>query len=134
MELSLICLHPSDPVAESVIGVRSKWKKVCVVNFLRRQSAKKFLIMFCDCVYEELLRQCHRIIESDSQVPDITTVESEGVYFRFGGAAMCSMLHSRYTKIRRCSLNQKKKVSQEITILQQLSVHKKEDKDHVPDY
>ena len=31
-------------------------------------------------------------------------------------------------------MNQKKKVSQEITILQQLSVHQKKNKDHVPDY
>jgi len=134
MELSLVGLHPSDPIAESVVAVRSKWNKVCVVYSLRGQSAKKFLILFCDCVYEELLRQCHRIIESDVQVPDTTIVESEDVYFRFGGAAICSMLHGRYTKIKSCSLNQKEKVSQEITILQQISVHKKEDKDHVPDY
>ena len=134
MELSLIGLHPSDPIAESVVDVRSKWNKVCAVNCLQRSNAKKFLILYCDCVYEELLRQCHRIIESENQILDATSVESEDVYFRFGGAAICNMLHSRYTKLKVCSFNQKEKVSQEITILQQLSVHKTEDKDHVPDY
>jgi len=74
MELSLVGLHPLDPIAESVVAVRSKWSKVCVVYLLRGQSAKKFLILFCDCVYEELLWQCHRIIESDIQVPDTTVV------------------------------------------------------------
>ena len=44
------------------------------------------------------------------------------------------MLHNRYTKIKLWPLNQKDWVSQEITVLQQLSVHRKEDKDHVPDY
>ena len=134
MELSLIGLHPSDPVAESVVGVRSKWNKVCVEYCLQKSDAKKFLILFCDSVFEELLRQCHRIIEPSNQILDSASVESEDVYFRFGGAAICSMLHSRYAKIKSCSLNQKEQVSQQITILQQLSVHKTEDKDHVPDY
>ena len=75
--------------------------------------------------------QDHR---AENQILDATSVESKDVYFCFGGAAICNMLHSRYTKIKVCSFNQKEKVSQEISILQQLSVHKTEDKDHVPDY
>ena len=47
---------------------------------------------------------------------------------------MCSTLHNRYTKIKNCASSQKDKVLQEITILQQFSVHRKEDKDHVPEY
>jgi len=47
---------------------------------------------------------------------------------------MCSMLHNRYTKIKSCVSSKKDNVSQEITILQQLGVHRKEDKDHVPEY
>ena len=46
---------------------------------------------------------------------------------------MRNVLHSRYTKIKSCPLNQKDRASQEIIVLQQISVHKKEDKDHVPD-
>ena len=135
MELSLIGLHPSDPVAECIVSIRSQWGKVCTENCLQKSNAQKFLILFCDCVYEELLRQCHRVIEPDSQIPDDPTgAESDDVYFRFGGAATCTMLHSSYTKIKSCSLNQKEKVSQEITILQQLSVSKTEDKKNVPDY
>ena len=91
------------------------------------------MILFCDCLYEELLWQCHRIIEPNVQAPDSST-DSKDVYFRFRCAVMCSMLPKRYTKIKSCSLSQKDKVSQEITILQQLSVHRKENKDHVPEY
>ena len=69
MELSLIGLHSSDPIAESLVDVRSKWNKVCAVNCLQRSNAKKFLILYCDCVYiyEELLWQCHRIIEQKTK-------------------------------------------------------------------
>ena len=80
------------------------------------------------------LHQCHRIIEPDIQASELCSEDSEDVYYRFGGWTMRSMLHNRYTKIKSCPLNQKDIVSQEITVLQQLSVHKKEDKDHVPDY
>ena len=44
------------------------------------------------------------------------------------------MLHNRYAKIKACPSNQKDRVLLEITVLQQLSIHKKENKDHVPDY
>ena len=70
------------------------------------------------------------MIEPSVEVLD-SSADSEDVYFNFEHAAMCSMLHDRYTKIKNCALNQKDKVLQEITILQQLIVHHKEDKDHV---
>ena len=92
------------------------------------------MILFCGGLYDELLCQCHRTIEPDIQASELCTEDSEEVYYHFGGSTMCNMLHSRYNKIKSCSLNQKDRVSQEITILQQISVHKKEDKEHIPDY
>ena len=47
---------------------------------------------------------------------------------------MSNMLHSKYTKIKSCPLNEEYRFSQEITVLQQISIHKKEDKDHIPGY
>jgi len=86
------------------------------------------MILFCDCLWgEELLWQCHRVFEPSVQFPD-SSADSEDVYFHFGGAAMCSMLHNKCAKIKNCVLSQKDKVSQEITVLQQLGVHQKEDK------
>jgi len=106
--------------------------KVCSTYSLKKPDAKKFMISFV-IVCIKLLRQCHRIIEPFVQTPD-SGANSEDVYFCFGGAAMCSTLHNRYTKIKNCASSQKDKVLQEITILQQFSVHRKEDKDHVPEY
>ena len=133
-ELSLIGLHPADPSAEAVVSVRSQWNKLCVANCLQRSDAKIFMILFCGCLYDELLRQCHRIIEPDIQASELCSEDSEDVYYRFGESTLRNMLHDRYTKIKSCPLNQKDRVSEEITVLQQLSVHRKEDKDHVPDY
>ena len=133
-ELSLIGLHPAEPSAEAVVSVRSQWSKLFAAHHLQRSDAKIFMILFCGCLYDELLRQCHRIIEPDIQASELCSEDSEDVYYRFGGSTMRNMLHSRYTKIKSCPLNQKDRVSQEITVLQQISVHKKEDKDRVPDY
>ena len=68
------------------------------------------------------------------QASEFCSEDSEDVYYHFGGSTMRNMLHSRYTKIKSHPLNQKDRVSQEITVLKQISVHKKEDKDRVPDY
>ena len=85
-------------------------------------------------LFDELLRQCHRIIEPDIETSELCLEDTEDVYYHFGGSIICSMLHRRYTKIKSCPLNQKDRVLQEITVLQQLTVHQKEDKHHVPDY
>jgi len=48
------------------------------------------------------------------------------VYYRFGGAAIANILHSRYEKLKQhCGGDQQ--LSEETTILQKLSIHKKED-------
>jgi len=52
----------------------------------------------------------------------------------FGGAAIASMLHSRYARIKDCALSHKQKLSIEISVLQKISVHQKEDKSDVPGY
>ena len=51
----------------------------------------------CGIVYDELLRKRHSAIETSSH-PDVqsTVVDSDDVYYRFGGAAISSRLHSRY--------------------------------------
>ena len=58
--------------------------------------------------------------------------DSDDVYYRFGGAAIASMLRSRYSRIKTCALTDK--VSIEISVLQKSSIHKPEDKSDVPGY
>ena len=120
--------------AEAVVSVHSQWSKLCAAHHLQRSDAKIFMILFCGCLYDELLRQCHKIIEPNIQASELCSEDSEDVHYRIGGSTMSNMLHSKYTKIKSCPLNQEDRVSQEITVLQQISIHKKEDKDHMPGY
>ena len=120
--------------AEAVISVHSQWSKLCAAHHLQRSAAKIFMILFCGCLYDELLCQCHKIIEPNVQASELCSEDSEHVYYRIGGSTMSNMLHSKYTTIKSSPLNQEDRVSQEITVLQQISIHKKEDKDHIPGY
>jgi len=49
--------------------------------------------------------------------------DSEDVHYHFGGAAIASMLHSRYEKLKQHS-GDDKQLSEETNILQKLSIHK----------
>ena len=44
--------------------------------------------------------------------------DGDDVHLRFGGAAICEMLHLRYKQIKGCKDTLRNKLSQEITILQ----------------
>ena len=107
VELSLLGLHPADHLAEAVVSVRLQWYKLCATFGPQRSDAKGFLIMFCSYLFDKLLRQCHRIIEPDIETSELCLEDTEDVYYRFGGSTICSMLHSRYNKIKSCPLNQK---------------------------
>ena len=53
--------------AEAVVSVHSQWSKLCAAHHLQRSDAKIFMILFCGCLYDELLCQCHKIIEPNVQ-------------------------------------------------------------------
>ncbi|XP_065893888.1 uncharacterized protein [Dysidea avara] len=117
-QLSPVGLHPTDPLAIEVVAVWSKWNKFCSLHSLLSSESKKFLIVFCSCVYDELLRQCHIAVQADRQKDIICLEDTEDIYYRFGGATLCSMLHRRYDKIKVCSSQQNVTVSLELTLLQ----------------
>ena len=133
-ELSLIGLHPDDPIAVDVVSVRFQWHRIVMQYSLTKDDSKIFLILFCSCVYDELLRTCHSAIEVSQPTVQSLSKDSNDVYYRFGGAAISSMLHSRYTQIKSCALPQKERVSLELSVLQKLSIHNKEEKTHIPSY
>ena len=64
--------------------------------------------MFCSSVLDELLRQCHKVIQSfkNSSSKEDTVEDSEDVYYRFAGAAIASMLHARYDKLKQNAANE----------------------------
>ena len=53
------------------------------------------------------------------------------MHLRFGGAAICEMLHLHYKQIKGCADMQRDKLSQEITILQAMVM---KDKSNLPHY
>ena len=66
---------------------------------LQKDDAKAFLILLSSCIFNELLSQCHSVVQP-SNTCDLDIVESDGGYYRFGGAAIASLLHGRYEKIK----------------------------------
>lgn len=56
-------------------------------------------------------------------------VEEDGVYYRFGGGALCEMLHRHYNEVS--NAKNKNVMSIEISILQAINT---KDKSDIPDY
>jgi len=59
--------------------------------------------------------------------PETITIvaDEDGIYYRFGGATLCSMLHNLYREIKCCSDDHKDDLSQKITILQAINIKDK---------
>ena len=77
-----------------------------------------------------------QLLKQPVNQPDVqsSSVDSDDVYYRFGGATISSMLHSRYARIKVCALSDQQQLSLEISVLQKLSIHRKEEKANVPSY
>jgi len=132
-ELTEIGLHPSDPLAAAVVAVRSEWHKVCSKYSVNSDTAKTYLVSYFSAMYNELLRQCQIAIKPSKPIPVAVCEDTDDVYYRFAGRAIRDMLSTRYKIIEASSKNYNQ-ISLEITLLQRLSVHTKEEKDHIPDY
>ena len=72
----------------------------------------------------------------DNTVKDTTgigtteaSLETENVYYWFGGAAIAEMLHNRYKRIHSCPMDKRSSVVTEISILKAIRTM---DKSHVP--
>ena len=59
------------------------------------------------------------------------SLDSDDVYYKFGGTTLCEMLHVRYKQIKTAPFDRKDQISQEITILQAIN---SKDKSTIPDY
>ena len=133
-QLTQLGLHPDDPISREVFMVRSQWYKLKVQHSLGNVASHTFLTLFCSCVFENLLQECHKVMQTFKKSADVQkdpVADSEDVYYRFGGAAIASMLHSKYEKLKQHS-GDDKQLSEETTILQKLSIHKEQEKEHIP--
>ena len=52
----------------------------------------------------------------------VSSDDSDDVYYRFGGAAICTMLKHRYKELRRCSSATRNALSIEICMLQAMKL------------
>ena len=111
--------------------LRVKWY-FAKENGIPVPHCNQVMITLSSAVYSFLLdhvtRFQRRLVEPES----ITIgADDDDVYYRFGGATLCSMLHALYKQIKDCSEDQRDALSQRITILQAINI---KDKSCIPGY
>ena len=80
-ELSELGLHPADISAESIVSVRSKWRKIYEMHSVSKDTAKTFLISFLGSIFDQLLKQCQIVLKPARSDTRMATEDSEDVYF-----------------------------------------------------
>ena len=91
------------------------------------------MMAFSSALYNSLLEHVSSFQASQTEgtvgKTVVPTAEQDGVYYRFGGGALCEMLHCHYKQI--CCSSNKNLMSIEISILQAINT---KDKSDVPKY
>ena len=125
---------------ESVAAVRMQWLDFCDRSGIPVPESNPVMITISSAVYELLLGHAESFqtsLNSNGECAGTTTqcssvvTDGEDVHLRFGGAAICEMLHLHYKQIKECTDMQRDKLSQEITILQAMVM---KDKSNLPHY
>ena len=115
-----------------VTVLRSKWLDFTKANGIPVPDCNQVMITLSSVVYSFLLDHVERfqrqLIEPKSV---IVGADDDDVYFRFGGATLCSMLHAVYKQIKDCSEDQRDILSHKITLLQAVNT---KDKSCIPGY
>ena len=116
----------------SVASLRSQWLEFYESNGLFDLESKKVMIPITSAVYELMLERTEcfqRNLNPDSSgassASTCRSTDGNDVYFRFGGAALCDMLHQHYKVIKSCQDSQRDLLSQEITILHAINTKDK---------
>lgn len=111
--------------------LREQWLTFC--DNYDFESCCRVMIMLTSSIYEMFLKQIHLTIkcQGNSVVPQSSSSDGDDVYYRFGGAVLCDMLHKRYKIIKTCATSRKCQVLQEIEILQSMNDKEKEE---LPEY
>ena len=123
----------------SVAGLRNQWLGFYESNGISDLDSKKVMILISSAVYELLLERAEEFQKNlnhpqgsgASSASSSSLTDGDDVYIRFGGAALCDMLHQRYKSIKSCQNSQRDILSQEITVLQAINT---KDKTKIPQY
>lgn len=136
-KLADINLKESDSSDSSLAAIRSVWMEFCKDHATPVPTSNPIMMTISSRAYFYLLDQVAMYQNELPMANDKSTEEpvsnddSDDVYYRFGGAAICTMLKHRYKKIRRCSSATRNALSIEICILQAMKI---KDKSSIPGY
>ena len=135
LDLAKLNLHPEDVATNTQLSIRQQWVSFYQARNTKHEVAKIFMLVFLSEVYNKLLKHCQSVLQmpSDAAAGHSATVHIDpvDVYYRFGGATMASMLHSRYKAMKLELTKHKENISEEIHMLQALNT---KDKEKVPKY
>ena len=134
---SLTAINLDECAQQSVAEIRMRWLDFCDSSSVPFSDSSKVMMTLSSTVYELLLGRVESFQEtlfaSVDKPSHPTSNDSDDVYFRFGGAAICEMLKSHYKQIKQCPDPQSDQLSQEITILKAMTMTMK-DKISLPLY
>ena len=118
-------------LSKSLKALRTKWLDFCKSSGFPIPVSNPVMITLSSTIYNTLIAHINLKGEEDEIPTEVNTVDGDDVYFRFGGAAICEMLHLRYEQIKIAPFSKKDGISQEITILQAIN---SKDKSAIPNY
>ena len=134
-DLAKLNLHPEDDTTDTQLIIRQQWVSFYQARNTDHEVAKIFMLVFLSEVYNKLLKHCQSVLQipSDATAVHSTTVHLDpvDVYYRFGGATLASMLHTRYKAMKLELTKHKENISEEIHMLQALNI---KDKEKIPKY
>ena len=135
-----IFLLPNEVPIETVVpsptkeisNIHTKWMSFRLSS-QNVDHCNKLMSMLSSSCYTVLLTIAHSIrsVHANPAQHYNQSEDGDDVYYRFGGAAICEMLHLRYKSIRNCPISKKKQIATEIDILQAINTR---DKSEMPAY
>ncbi|XP_065904795.1 uncharacterized protein [Dysidea avara] len=132
-QYSLADINLEESTHPVLTELRQKWIHFCKKHCSSITASKPIMMSFSSSLYNSLLEHVAsfqtRQTEGTSGGTVVPTAEEDGVYYRFGGGALCEMLHRRYKQIRTAS--NKNLMSIEISLLQAINT---KDKSDIPEY
>ena len=120
---------------EELLKIHQQWLSYCTDCGVTRDVSNPVMVAVCSAVFNYLMhkinqQQKEKITKLNPHVPQ--PEQDKGVYYRFGGAALSTMLHQRYNKLTPDIESDCREIVQnEISILKAIQCT---NKSHVPEY
>ena len=119
---------------KELLEIHQQWLSYCAKCEADRAVSNPIMVAVCSAVFDYLMSKInqHQKEKAKTSDPILLPEQEKGVYYRFGGAALSSMLHQRYNKLKPDMPESDRAVlKEEISILKAINCT---DKDHVPEY